>query len=85
MNEMHSRMLRQEQVIMQLQQDRAQQVQIPTHRNEGGAASSGGEKDFALVGARTPGKPEVFKGDSGEFPGWCFTFKSYMSCIGMTS
>ena len=63
MNKTHSRMLRQEQVIMQLQQDRAQQVQIPTHRNEGGAASSGGEKDFALVGARTPGKPETFKGD----------------------
>lgn len=30
MNEMHNRMLRQEQVIMQLQQDRAQEVQIHT-------------------------------------------------------
>ena len=83
MNEMHNRMLRQEQVMMQLQQERAQQVQIHTPRNEVGASSSGGEKEFALVDTRTLGKPEIFKGDSSEFGDWSFIFKSYISCIDM--
>ena len=83
MNEMHNRMLRQEQVMMQLQQERAQQVQIHTPRNEVGASSSGGEKEFALVDTRTLGKPEIFKGDSSEFGDWSFIFKSYVSCIDM--
>ncbi len=72
MNDMHNRMLRREQMIMQLQQERAQQVQIHTPRNEVGASSGGGEKEFALVDTRTLGKPEIFKGDSSEFDDWSF-------------